>query len=340
MLHIRHKQYQLPFRHPFTISKGTKTHQPIFIVEIEWRGVCGYGEAPAILYYGISVDKMAADLEAKKPLIERYALTDPERCWHFLHHLFPENSFLICALDMAIWDLWGKLKGVPLYKLYGLDPSHIPPTDLTIGIDSMEQMVRKVEEMPWPIYKIKAGLGNDIENVQAIQSVTDAKIRVDVNGGWNLDSAKRMISRFKELEIELIEQPLSIQSLQEMESLYKYSEIPLIADESCVKEIDVENCNRGFHGVNIKLTKCGGITPARRMIKRAKELGMKVMLGCMCESTLGTAAIAHLAASVDFLDADGPLLLSRDLAEGLSYHQGRIIPSNMPGLGVDLIDPM
>src|SRR5258705_9262233 len=144
--------YNLKFRHPFTISKGTKTQQPTFIVELEHLGIKGYGEAPAIAYYNIPVDKMIADLEAKKTFIEKFAFTEPERYWHYLHHLFPQNPFLVCALDIAAWDLYGKMKGKPLYKLWNLDISpkesmrtKNPITDYTIGIDSIDKMVEKMK---------------------------------------------------------------------------------------------------------------------------------------------------------------------------------------------------
>lgn len=339
MLGIRHKATQLAFRHPFTISKGTKTHQPTFVVELEWKGVCGYGEAPAISYYGIGVEKMAADLEAKRPMLERFALTDPERYWHFLHHLFPGNSFLVCALDMAGWDLFGKLRGQPLYHMFGLDPSKAPVTDLTIGIDTVEKMQEKVRETPWPVYKVKAGMEGDLQKLMAVRSVTDAVLRVDVNGGWDLATAQRIIPAFQDLGVELVEQPLPISSKEDMAILKSVSPLPLFADESCVSERDVDACAAGFHGVNIKLTKCGGITPARRMIARARQLGLSVMLGCMCESSVGTAAMAHLAPAVDYLDADGPLLLSEDLATGLTYRDGRVLLTDKPGLGIDLMEP-
>lgn len=339
MLGIRHKATQLAFRHPFTISKGTKTHQPTFVVELEWKGVCGYGEAPAISYYGIGVEKMAADLEAKRPMLERFALTDPERYWHFLHHLFPGNSFMVCALDMAGWDLFGKLRGQPLYHMFGLDPSKAPVTDLTIGIDTVEKMQEKVRETPWPVYKVKAGMEGDHQKLMAVRSVTDAVLRVDVNGGWDLATAQRIIPAFQDLGVELVEQPLPISSQEAMATLKSVSPLPLFADESCVSEGDVDACAAGFHGVNIKLTKCGGITPARRMIARARQLGLSVMLGCMCESSVGTAAMAHLAPAVDHLDADGPLLLSEDLATGLTYRDGKVLLTDKPGLGIDLMEP-
>ncbi|HNF47576.1 MAG TPA: dipeptide epimerase, partial [Chitinophagaceae bacterium] len=149
--------HQLAFKYPFTISKGTKTHQPTFVVELEHMGLKGYGEACAIAYYNIPVEKMQADLEARKQMVEKFAFTDPERYWHYLHHLFPKNNFLVCALDIAGWDLFGKLRNKKLYELWGGDISKNPLTDYTIGIDNIDTMVAKMKEKPWPIYKIKVG---------------------------------------------------------------------------------------------------------------------------------------------------------------------------------------
>ena len=154
---LSYRILRLPFKYPFTISKGTKTHQPTFIVELEFMGIKGYGEAPAIAYYDIPVEKMEADLLAKKAIIEKFTITDPERFWHFCHHLFPTNSFLVCALDMAGWDLFAKLRRKPLYELWKLDTSVAPLTDYTIGIDSTERMIDKMKEKPWPFYKVKMG---------------------------------------------------------------------------------------------------------------------------------------------------------------------------------------
>jgi L-alanine-DL-glutamate epimerase-like enolase superfamily enzyme len=278
---------------------------------------------------------MAADLEQKKVAIERFALTDPERFWHFLHHLIPGNPFLISALDMAAWDLFGKMVNKPLYALWQLDKSKTPITDYTIGIDTPEKMVSKMQDKPWPAYKIKVGFDGDMELLTNLRSKTDASIRVDANAGWTLDEALRKIPVMQELGIELIEQPLAKDDWEGMKVLFEQSPIPLFADESCVKESDVEKCAGYFHGINIKLTKCSGITPARRMIKQSKSLGLKTMLGCMNESTIGSSALLHLAPMVDYLDMDGPLLLKEDLASGLIYDFGKVgFLEHRAGLGV------
>jgi L-Ala-D/L-Glu epimerase len=333
---VSYKTFNLPFKYPFTISKGTKTHQSTFIVELEYFGIKGYGEAPAISYYNIPVEKMMEDLERKRVFVEKFSFTDPERYWHYLHHLFPMNSFLVCALDMAGWDLHGKLKRKQLHELWGLDTAKAPLTDYTIGMDSIETMVKKMEEKPWPIYKIKVGTDNDIETVAALRKQSKAIFRVDANAGWTLEQALHNIPLLKELGVELVEQPLAKDDWEGMKILYEQSSLPLIADESCVTEADVVKCENHFHGINIKLTKCSGITPARRMIKHARELSMKVMLGCMNESSVGTAAIAQLAPLLDYVDMDGPLLLAEDTATGVGFEAGRIFYKQGPGIGIDI----
>ena len=331
---VNYKTYSLPFKYPFTISKGTKTHQPTFIVQLEFMGIKGYGEAPAISYYNIPVEKMVEDLESKRMLLEKYAFIDPERYWHYLHHLFPNNSFLVCALDMAGWDLYGKLKRQPLYELWNLDTAKSPLTDFTIGIDTIDNMVAKMKEKPWPIYKIKVGVQDDIEMVAALRQHTDAIFRVDANAGWLLEEALQKIPFLKTLGVEMVEQPLAKDNWEGMKVLYEKSVLPLYADEACVFENDVEKCHQHFHGINIKLTKCNGITPARRMITKARALHMEVMVGCMNESSVGTAAIAQLAPLLDKVDMDGPLLLSEDIAAGAGFDFGKIIYNDKPGLGI------
>ncbi len=335
---LKYKSYHLPFIHPFTISKGTKTYQPTLIVELEHMGIKGYGEAPAIAYYHITVEKMIEDMERKKIFIEKFSFTDPERYWHYLHHLFPQNNFLVCALDMAGWDLYGKLRRKQLHQLWELDTALSPLTDYTIGIDSIDKMVQKMQEKPWPVYKVKVGVPGDIEMVAALRKNTDAVLRVDANAGWTLEEALVKIPQLEQLGVELVEQPLAKDNWEGMKILYEQSALPLIADEACVHEADVEKCYNHFHGINIKLTKCSGITPARRMITRAKALGMKVMVGCMNESAVGTAAIAQLAPMLDYVDMDGPMLLAEDAAAGAGFDAGRILYNSLPGLGI-VIDP-
>lgn len=329
--------FNLEFRYPFTISRGTKTHQPTLVVELDNHGIVGYGEAPAITYYNIPVEKMIEDLEAKKLLIEKFFFTDPERYWHYLHHLIPQNNFLVCALDIAAWDVYGKMRNKPLHKMWNADIHVQPVTDYTIGIDQIDKMMGKIKEKPWPVYKIKLGTENDIDIVEALRKTTSAVLRVDANAAWTTEEALEKIPLLKQLGVELIEQPLAKENWEGMKILFEQSELPLIADESCATEADVQKCHRHFHGINIKLTKCSGITPARRMISMARKLDMKVMLGSMNESSIGSAAIAHLAPLSDYLDMDGPLLLKEDLASGLDfdkYQPGQFILPTKPGLGI------
>lgn len=331
---INYWPFNLRFRHPFTISKGTKTHQPTLILKLENMGIMGYGEAPAITYYYITVDKMIEDLEQKKTMVEKFAFTEPDRYWHYLHHLFPMDPFLVCALDIAAWDIFGKMKNKPLYELWDGDISKNPLTDYTIGIDSREKMLTKMKENHWPIYKVKVGTADDISIVKILRDNTDSILRVDANAAWDVKTALKIIPQLKELGVEFVEQPLAKDDWEGMKILYKESPLPLIADESCVFEQDVEKCKDHFHGINIKLTKCSGITPALRMIKKARELDMKIMMGSMNESTVGSAAIAHLLPFIDYVDMDGPLLLEEDVATGIEYDFGKITYSNEPGLGI------
>jgi L-Ala-D/L-Glu epimerase len=332
---LQYWPYNLKFRHPFTISKGTKTHQPTLITALELGGLIGYGEAPAITYYDITVEKMIEDIERKKMFIEKFAFTEPARYWHYLHHLLPQNPFLVCALDMAAWDLYGKIKRKQLYELWKGDVSKNPLTDYTIGIDAQEKMIAKLKERPWPIYKIKVGTADDIAVVKALRQNTDAILRVDANAAWSLETALALIPQLKELGVELVEQPLAKDNWEGMKILFEKSSLPLFADESCVFEKDVEKCKHHFHGINIKLTKCSGITPALRMIEKARELDLKIMVGCMNESTIGAAAIAHLLPFIDYADMDGPLLLEEDIATGIEYVNGKITYSGTPGLGIN-----
>ena len=336
MLKLSYKKINLPFKYPFTISKGTKTHQPALIVSLEYFGRIGYGEAPAITYYNITVEEMIETIKAKKMLIEKFSFSDPERYWHYLHHLLPANPFLVCALDMAAWDLYGKMKGKQLHQLWGLDIANAPVTDYTIGIDTTEVMVKKIKEMPWPVYKIKLGFPGDVEMVAELRKHTDAMFRADVNGGWTLEEALIKTPLLKDYGVQFIEQPLPKDDWESMKILFAKSSLPLFADESCVSEGDVLKCPNHFHGVNIKLTKCSGITPAKRMIDKARELGLQVMLGCMNESSLGTAAIAQLAPLADHVDMDGPLLLAEDIATGVTFENGKIIYREGAGLGVEM----
>jgi len=336
MFKLKFWKKSLAFEYPFTISKGSKTHQSIFVVELEWRGIKAYGEAPAIAYYNISVDQMADDLSSKMKFVESFSFTEPKRFWHFLHHLFPKNPFLVCALDMAGWDLYAKIRNKPLSSLWNVNPVHSPITDYTIGIDEIDQMLAKIKAHPAPIYKVKVGDDADLERLLAIRQHTDAKLRIDANAGWQLEEALIMLPVLENIGIELIEQPFANEAFGDTKIFADKTEIPIVADESCVGLSDVKKCSGVFDAINIKLTKSSGITPALDMIKKARQYGLKIMLGTMNESTIGTGALAHIAPMVDYLDADGPLLLKEDLATGIHYQQYKLLPSDQPGLGIQV----
>jgi L-Ala-D/L-Glu epimerase len=334
---LQYRQYNLPFHHTFTISKGSKTHQSTLIVALQLGQHTGLGEATAISYYNVTVEQMIEDLESKRRMVEKFAFTDPERYWHYLHHLYPDKPFLVCALDMAGWDLFGKLMNKPLYEIWGTDYANATPTDYTIGLDTVEKMIEKIKEKPWPVYKIKLGTDNDIDIIEALRKHTNAPFRIDANAAWTLDEALEKLPALHKLGVEMVEQPLHKDDWDGMKELYAKSPLPLFADESCVAEKDVEKCVGHFHGINIKLTKCSGITPARRMIKKGRELNLKVMMGSMNESTIGAAAVVQLLPQLDMVDVDGPLLLAEDTATGLDYDFGTVRPSNRPGLGITMI---
>ncbi len=334
MLQLKYYSYELAFEYPFTISKGTKTHQPALITSLGLGNLTGYGEAPAITYYNITVPQMIESLEAKRGMIERYALTDPQRFWHFLHHLIPEQYFLTAALDIAAWDLFAQMRRMPLHQLLGIKWDQGPLTDYTIGMDTGENMVAKLKAHPWPVYKIKVGRADDIDKLRMLRSQTNAPFRIDANEGWTFEETKMLLPELQKLDVTMVEQPLPKEAYEEMKELKAISAIPLFADESCRTEDEVKKCAGSFHGINIKLTKCGGITPALRMIKEARTLGLKVMIGSMNESTIGSAAIANLLPLLDEVDADGPLLLKEDVAEGLEYENGIIKLSGGNGLGI------
>ncbi|MEO6949751.1 MAG: dipeptide epimerase [Ginsengibacter sp.] len=335
-MNLKYKTSNLPFKDPFTTSKGTKTHQPALMVELEFFGLKGYGEAPAISYYNETVEGMIETIESKKRMIQQFSYSNPDRYWHYLHHLLPGNPFLICALDIASWDLYGKMKGKQLHQLWNLDISNNPLTDFTIGIDNVEKMIAKMKETPWPIYKIKLGTDDDISLITALRKHTDAIFRIDANAAWKAEEALEKIKAFKDLGVEFIEQPLAKDDWEGMKYLFEKSPLPLFADESCVSEHDVEKCHGHFHGINIKLTKCSGITPALRMIDTARKLEMKVMMGSMNEASIGTAAVAQMLPLLDYVDMDGPLLLSEDNASGVKFDFGKILYREGNGLGVEV----
>jgi len=336
---LRLHAFDLPLRHTFTISRESIDVQPTLIVELEHNGQRGFGEATANRYYGFTVEAMSAEIESLRSTIEAAAWEEPAQLWTQLQSHLAANPFALCAIDQAAYDLWGKLRGQPVYQLWGLTLDRVPPSNYTIGIDTPEQMVAKLNEMPgWPVYKVKLGTDRDIEIVRHLRHHTDAPFRVDANCGWSAEQMFEYAPQLKELGVEFIEQPLPADRWADMGRIIHQSPLPIIADESCIVEADVDRCAGAFHGINIKLVKCGGLTPARRMIARARELGLKVMVGCMTESTVGISAIAQLLPLLDYVDMDGAVLLASDIASGVRVERGTCHWPSENGTGVQLLE--
>jgi L-alanine-DL-glutamate epimerase-like enolase superfamily enzyme len=332
--------FDLPLAHTFTISRESITSQPTLVVELSQDGVSGYGEATSNNYYGFTIDRMARDLAALRDLLEGMTLSDPIELWTRCQPHLVDDPFALCALDQAAHDLWGKLQGQPVWKLWGLSTDKIPYSDYTIGIDAIDVMVEKMAEFrDWPIFKIKLGTDRDLEIVNELRHHTTATFRVDANCAWTKAQTITYAPTLKQLGVEFIEQPLPADRSDEMVRVGAESVLPIIADESCIHEADVAKCYQqgGFHGINIKLVKCGGLTPARRMIAEARRLGLSVMVGCMTESTVGISAIAQLLPLLDYVDMDGAELLAQDIATGIRLDRGRCIYPDVPGNGVTLL---
>jgi L-alanine-DL-glutamate epimerase-like enolase superfamily enzyme len=336
-LHLR--DLHLPMRHPFTIAHGTTTVQHNLLVELRQDGVSGYGEGASSHAYSFTAESMRAALEAARPQIERERLDEPAALWERLLPALGHNRFALCALDEAAHDLWGKLCGAPVWKLWGLELRDLPRSDYTIGIDPVEKMVAKMKEFDgWPIYKIKLGTDHDLDIVRELRRHTDAIFRIDANTAWTAAQTIALAPELKALGVEFLEQPLKADDWDGMRRVFRECALPVIADESCLAEEDVPRCAGFFHGINIKLTKAGGLTPARRMIARARELGLRVMAGCMSESTVGISAIGQLLPLLDFVDMDGALLIARDIATGVRLEKGCAVFPSENGNGVRLIE--
>jgi L-alanine-DL-glutamate epimerase-like enolase superfamily enzyme len=329
--------YNLVLKHTFTISRESRDIQPSLVVELSDGEHSGYGETTTNPYYKITMESLKEIITNNETLICSLSKETPENFWKELFPLFKENMFALCALDIAYNDLYAKRNGEKLYASWGLNIDKNPMTDYTIGIDTIEKMVEKMQELPWPIYKIKLGTKNDIEIVTELRKHTDAIFRIDANCGWTADEAIENSFKLKELGVEFLEQPLPADDIEGAKKVYENAALPIIADESCIVETDVEKCVGLFHGINVKLTKCGGLTPGKRMLEKAKSLGLKTMVGCMTESTVGISAIAHLLPLLDYVDMDGGLLLKEDIATGVTIKNGVISYPNTNGTGVALL---
>ena len=327
----------LPLKHRFTIAHQSREVQETLIVRLEEDGLFGLGESTTNPFYGITLDNMREALEKFKPVLLGGKWNTPAELWELGKEIFRDNPFAQCALDQAAWDLYTKKKGKKLYEYLNLNPQRIPTTNFTIGIDTVEKMCAKLREVNWPIYKIKLGTDQDLEIVRELRKNTNSIFRVDANCAWTVDQAISYSEELALLGVEFIEQPLAKDNLEGMREVFAHSKLPLIADESCISEADVDKCQGRFHGVNIKLVKAGGITPALRMIQQAKALGMKTMVGCMTESSVGISAIANIAPLLDYVDMDGAMLLAKDPAKGVRIFPDEVLFPEGPGIGAELL---
>jgi L-Ala-D/L-Glu epimerase len=334
-VHLKH--YQLPLRHPFAIARYTVHVQETVIVSISNGEFTGYGEATTNAYYESTIEKIKASVERVKPIIEGSKVKHPALIWQDIEPFLLMDYFTLCAIDCAYWDLYAKINKKTIRSFWDSTSNKSPLTNYTIGIDTIANMQAKILEKPWPIYKIKLGTEHDLEIIKALRKVTTSVFRIDANASWTVDETLRNVDELRHLNVEYIEQPLEVDNWDGMKLLRENSKLPIIADESCQRFEDIDICAEVFHGINIKLMKCGGMTPAFEMIKRARNYYLKVMIGCMTESSIGISNLVQFSGLVDYMDADGAMLLKEDIAEGVHFKDGEIIFPEGYGSGVKLI---
>jgi L-alanine-DL-glutamate epimerase-like enolase superfamily enzyme len=337
-MQVHYYPYQLKLAQVFVISYEARTHQPTLIVELSHKGFTGYGESTAISYYHVTLEQMIQKLEEIKPLLENHDFETPEKLWaEISKNLFDSgHSFLLSAIDCAAHDLYGKIHQTRIYQRISETDSSTPLSNYTISIGTAENMVDQIRQKPWPVYKIKLGPDTPPENLVAIRKHTDAGLRIDANASWNLETAKKWLPILEATGVELIEQPFAVSNLEDQDIFREMCPIPIVADESCQTEADVDACAVHFDVINIKLMKCGGLTPAWRMIQSAKKYGLQLMAGCMTESSVGISAMTQLATQLDYIDADGAVLISNDPATGVQVVDGRIQFADGYGAGIAL----
>jgi L-alanine-DL-glutamate epimerase-like enolase superfamily enzyme len=325
-------------KHPFRISRSVKQDVERVWVRIVDEGLEGWGEADPLAYYGETAGTVVAALERMRPVIE--AAADPDRLETIekdLKAAIGHNGSARAAVSAALHDLAGKRAGLPLWKLWGLDPATAPESSFTIGIDEPEVLRRKVAEASdFGILKVKLGTDRDEEILSTIRDAADPEtvIRVDANAAWSAREAVERVAMLAEYGVEFVEQPLHPADREGYRFLHGRSALPIVADESCVDSADVPRLVGLVDGINIKLSKCGGPREALRMIHTARSCGLSVMMGCMLESSLGIAPAAHIASLLDYADLDGAALLAEDPFTGPGLHGAEIQVGEEPGLGV------
>jgi L-Ala-D/L-Glu epimerase len=334
-LTLQFKPYELHLKHVFTLASGSRSTTPGIQTEIRFEDKVGYGEASMPPYLGESVESVTGFLK----LVDLSGFDSPflvEDILTYIEGLAPGNHAAKASVDIAIHDLAGKLMGQPWYRIWGLDPRKTPNTSFTIGIDSPDVVREKVREAAqFRILKVKLGQKNDREMIETVRSETDRPICVDVNQGWtDRNMALEMIHWLKEKGIVFVEQPMRKESVDDIAWLTANSPLPVIADEAVQTVADLKKIDGVYNGINIKLMKCGGMHAAYTMISMARAMNLKVMIGCMTETSCAVTAAAQLSPLVDWADLDGNLLIDNDLFEGLKIKDGKIILPDLPGIGI------
>ena len=325
----------LKTKHPFIIARGGQSdYRTVWVRLTDADGQEGWGEAAPSRFYAETAESVLAALEVYRTALpdDPLNLEEAERHWETM---LRGNAAARAALSTALHDLAGKRLGIPVYRMWGLDPCKAPKSTFTIGLDTPERIRAKVlEAEQYPIVKVKLGTDHDIEILRAIRDATDKEIRVDANCGWTVKGTIRMLPILEEFGVTVLEQPLPPEDLDGLAAVTAQSEIPVIADESCVTSLDIPLLVGKVDGINIKLAKCGSLREALRMIAIARSHGMMVMVGCMIESSLGITAAAHFTPLVDIVDLDGAALLANDPFVGAGIDGGQVTLPSGPGLGV------
>ncbi len=328
------KAFDLQLTTPFRISRGVQYTASNVLAQITHEGVTGMGEAAPSEHYGEYRETVLAALAKLGNELgdNPFAFED---IFNHLDHVMRLNPSAKAAIDMALYDLVGKLLNVPVYKLLGLSAANTPLTSFTIGIDTPEKMAQKaLAAREYPILKIKVGTKNDVANLKAIREVSDAVIRVDANTAWTPKEAVREINRLAEFNLEFVEQPVAPHDLAGLKYVREHVPLPIITDESSITVEDIPRLADCTDGINIKLMKCGGLYHALKMIHVARAHNLKIMIGCMIESSLAITAAAHLTPLLDYADLDGHLLVNDDPFTGVQVVEGKLILPQGPGLGV------
>ena len=332
---LKFTPFELKLRHAFNLAKYSRTSTPGVQVKIEYEGYTGYGEASMPPYLGESIESVTKFLSK----VDLSQFNDPfkmEEILAYVDALEPENRAAKASVDIALHDLVGKLIGQPWYKIWGLSIDKIPQSSFTIGIDTPEVVKQKIKEADdYKVIKIKLGLDNDKEMIDIIRQCTDRPICVDANRGWKTkEQAMEVIEYLADKNCLFIEQPMMEDKLDDTAWIRERSPIPIIADEVFHRLPDIVKLKDYYDGINIKLMKSTGISEAYKMVTLARAFGMKIMCGCMTETSCAIAAAAQLSPLIDWTDLDGNVLIADDIFSGVKVIDGRVTPSDAPGIGV------